>query len=123
MIRRPPRSTPLYSSAASDVYKRQIHVRDDEIERIRLLCENPPGFLAACVGNDPITEFLKGSLHYVGDRFFVVNQHDSLGAALCDPRLLFLSLFPGGAGALVDRQVRAESRSPADGARHAHVTP
>ena len=25
MIRRPPRSTPLYSSAASDVYKRQIH--------------------------------------------------------------------------------------------------
>src|SRR5450759_5111276 len=24
MIRRPPRSTPLYSSAASDVYKRQI---------------------------------------------------------------------------------------------------
>src|SRR5674476_1598812 len=30
MIRRPPRFTPLYSSAASDVYKRQIHggVRD-----------------------------------------------------------------------------------------------
>ena len=25
MIRRPPRSTPLYSSAASDVYKRQAH--------------------------------------------------------------------------------------------------
>ena len=25
MIRRPPRSTPLYSSAASDVYKRQVH--------------------------------------------------------------------------------------------------
>ena len=25
MIRRPPRSTPLYSSAASDVYKRQSH--------------------------------------------------------------------------------------------------
>src|SRR5674476_400536 len=25
MIRRPPRSTPLYSSAASDVYKRQEH--------------------------------------------------------------------------------------------------
>src|SRR5665647_3823626 len=25
MIRRPPRSTPLYSSAASDVYKRQQH--------------------------------------------------------------------------------------------------
>src|SRR5660397_295185 len=27
MIRRPPRSTPLYSSAASDVYKRQIQLR------------------------------------------------------------------------------------------------
>src|SRR3546814_12606419 len=26
MIRRPPRSTPLYSSAASDVYKRQLPV-------------------------------------------------------------------------------------------------
>src|SRR5674476_301014 len=26
MIRRPPRSTPLYSSAASDVYKRQVSV-------------------------------------------------------------------------------------------------
>src|SRR5450759_4306347 len=28
MIGRPPRSTPLYSSAASDVYKRQHHRRD-----------------------------------------------------------------------------------------------
>ena len=27
MIRRPPRSTPLYSSAASDVYKRQLEFR------------------------------------------------------------------------------------------------
>ena len=30
MIRRPPRSTPLYSSAASDVYKRQLPDRWDE---------------------------------------------------------------------------------------------
>src|SRR5660397_271595 len=30
MIRRPPRSTPLYSSAASDVYKRQVHHIADE---------------------------------------------------------------------------------------------
>src|SRR5660397_271228 len=29
MIRRPPRSTPLYSSAASDVYKRQPRERDE----------------------------------------------------------------------------------------------
>src|SRR5660397_161537 len=31
MIRRPPRSTPLYSSAASDVYKRQEPVEDHHI--------------------------------------------------------------------------------------------
>src|SRR5665647_3689601 len=30
MIRRPPRSTPLYSSAASDVYKRQLDHRVTE---------------------------------------------------------------------------------------------
>ena len=29
MIRRPPRSTPLYSSAASDVYKRQDYTLND----------------------------------------------------------------------------------------------
>ena len=29
MIRRPPRSTPLYSSAASDVYKRQVDVSEN----------------------------------------------------------------------------------------------
>src|SRR5450759_981843 len=31
MIRRPPRSTPLYSSAASDVYKRQV--QDNAVRR------------------------------------------------------------------------------------------
>ena len=33
MIRRPPRSTPLYSSAASDVYKRQYHTKLHIISR------------------------------------------------------------------------------------------
>src|SRR5450759_6039918 len=33
MIRRPPRSTPLYSSAASDVYKRQVGLPPDEWDR------------------------------------------------------------------------------------------
>eukprot|EP00826_Nyctotherus_ovalis_P043507 TRINITY_DN4590_c0_g1_i1.p2 TRINITY_DN4590_c0_g1~~TRINITY_DN4590_c0_g1_i1.p2 ORF type:complete len:118 (-),score=9.71 TRINITY_DN4590_c0_g1_i1:436-762(-) len=33
MIRRPPRSTPLYSSAASDVYKRQIDHRRESKHR------------------------------------------------------------------------------------------
>ena len=37
MIRRPPRSTPLYSSAASDVYKRQALVIGSEDKGIRRL--------------------------------------------------------------------------------------
>src|SRR5450759_4009032 len=36
MIRRPPRSTPLYSSAASDVYKRQVQVWDATTGRLLL---------------------------------------------------------------------------------------
>src|SRR5665647_1398521 len=35
MIRRPPRSTPLYSSAASDVYKRQV-AQDVEVVEVPL---------------------------------------------------------------------------------------
>ena len=33
MIRRPPRATPLYSSAASDVYKRQVlgHIQQEDL--------------------------------------------------------------------------------------------
>src|SRR5660397_134508 len=37
MIRRPPRSTPLYSSAASDVYKRQLQRCDSMRRGPRLL--------------------------------------------------------------------------------------
>ena len=39
MIRRPPRSTPLYSSAASDVYKRQIFG-----DKIHVSVENNNGY-------------------------------------------------------------------------------
>src|SRR5450759_5701696 len=35
MIRRPPRSTPLYSSAASDVYKRQDYSFETITQRLR----------------------------------------------------------------------------------------
>ena len=36
MIRRPPRSTPLYSSAASDVYKRQVAGLIDVLGDVRI---------------------------------------------------------------------------------------
>ena len=48
MIRRPPRSTPLYSSAASDVYKRQVHDNLDVCYRLSVtvaaleFCEKGP---------------------------------------------------------------------------------
>ena len=37
MIRRPPRSTPKPSSAASDVYKRQVLEKDNAVEDFRKL--------------------------------------------------------------------------------------
>src|SRR5450759_2106726 len=37
MIRRPPRSTPLYSSAASDVYKRQLLRQGVPSNRMRIV--------------------------------------------------------------------------------------
>src|SRR5665647_2304855 len=49
MIRRPPRSTPLYSSAASDVYKRQVqgngetHPRDVPLEALQQAVVAPAG--------------------------------------------------------------------------------
>ena len=42
MIRRPPRSTPLYSSAASDVYKRQsLYKSEDDLICAEILKYNP----------------------------------------------------------------------------------
>ena len=63
MIRRPPRSTPLYSSAASDVYKRQ-HMRKDDGRAI-------PSFVDQALHDDDITIFGDGkqtrSICYVDD--------------------------------------------------------
>eukprot|EP00826_Nyctotherus_ovalis_P063353 TRINITY_DN9287_c0_g1_i2.p1 TRINITY_DN9287_c0_g1~~TRINITY_DN9287_c0_g1_i2.p1 ORF type:complete len:172 (-),score=41.79 TRINITY_DN9287_c0_g1_i2:184-675(-) len=49
MLRRPPRSTPLYSSAASDVYKRQVcvvgkdgHVKLSDFGLAKQVCEKTP---------------------------------------------------------------------------------
>src|SRR5665647_997030 len=54
MIRRPPRSTPLYSSAASDVYKRQLkHSADGKHEEGRTeavaIKDTPKAVLEAAV--------------------------------------------------------------------------
>ena len=47
MIRRPPRSTPLYSSAASDVYKRQVLEELGLPYRKVRICKGDLGFTAA----------------------------------------------------------------------------
>eukprot|EP00826_Nyctotherus_ovalis_P010197 TRINITY_DN1270_c0_g1_i5.p1 TRINITY_DN1270_c0_g1~~TRINITY_DN1270_c0_g1_i5.p1 ORF type:complete len:311 (-),score=-30.60 TRINITY_DN1270_c0_g1_i5:38-970(-) len=51
MIRRPPRSTPLYSSAASDVYKRQVN-NMEIVQGITQACKklNSPVILQASAG-------------------------------------------------------------------------
>src|SRR5660397_146298 len=48
MIRRPPRSTPLYSSAASDVYKRQGHPNNTTEKHLQTLFDL--GFKRASFG-------------------------------------------------------------------------
>src|SRR5665811_2634184 len=59
MIRRPPRSTRVRSSAASDVYKRQIHqfaddVRARDLEVVRALASGEAVMQLARLGIDEI---------------------------------------------------------------------
>ena len=59
MIRRPPRTTPLYSSAASDVYKRQMEEsKGRRIKRSLLIKPSSIGFLK----NNEIDELKKVKL-------------------------------------------------------------
>src|SRR5665811_1251188 len=51
MIRPPPRSTRVRSSAASDVYKRQLHGRSCPAPRTRLLCQASSGARTASTGH------------------------------------------------------------------------
>src|SRR5674476_315029 len=58
MIRRPPRSTPLYSSAASDVYKRQLALEVLVVRVLRPLALHALGddvveVLLGCGGREP----------------------------------------------------------------------
>src|SRR5665647_2418049 len=63
MIRRPPRSTPLYSSAASDVYKRQPHISDSDCGK----CHNTMTAGGGLVITDQ-TRHINGSLDVNGDQ-------------------------------------------------------
>src|SRR5660397_55161 len=57
MIRRPPRSTPLYSSAASDVYKRQLEVWPVDVDIQAAMQTRAAG--AAMEGGGLISSFRK----------------------------------------------------------------
>src|SRR5450756_3088305 len=86
MIRRPPRSTQSRSSAASDVYKRQLSL----VRLVQVLCENP----ARIFGLYP----RKGSIAVNSDADLVVfdpnreftiradNQHSNVGYTLFEGR-------------------------------------
>eukprot|EP00826_Nyctotherus_ovalis_P047789 TRINITY_DN5547_c0_g1_i6.p1 TRINITY_DN5547_c0_g1~~TRINITY_DN5547_c0_g1_i6.p1 ORF type:complete len:131 (-),score=5.21 TRINITY_DN5547_c0_g1_i6:562-930(-) len=60
MIRRPPRSTPLYSSAASDVYKRQANTQCLLKQRNALVVE--------AYSVEPSCQYLRRALHIVKPR-------------------------------------------------------
>src|SRR5660398_281199 len=49
MIRRPPRSTPLYSSAASDVYKRQAEAGATPVQEIAFTLANGIEYVQAAI--------------------------------------------------------------------------
>ena len=69
MIRRPPRSTPLYSSAASDVYKRQ------EENLVGILCvpkhSNPSGEIYS---DDNLQKMFEIGSNY-SDKFLFLFDH------------------------------------------------
>src|SRR5660397_279662 len=66
MIRRPPRSTPLYSSAASDVYKRQDRGGQDQTFRLpAFLSRTGPG--RALHPSGPLLPVLELSLIHISE--------------------------------------------------------
>src|SRR5665647_2253713 len=76
MIRRPPRSTPLYSSAASDVYKRQILALPPAPGQVPLtlvrfcICTNKHSYCSVLLFNCPL-----GIITGVGSFAFVPTTH------------------------------------------------
>src|SRR5660398_270641 len=81
MIRRPPRSTPLYSSAASDVYKRQIRVQDGRPVVTEFICEDCNECGKLCPDGQ-----VRTALHT--ERFTISSAHRALGVVyLCSHRI------------------------------------
>src|SRR5665647_3831356 len=88
MIRRPPRSTPLYSSAASDVYKRQpffsgFYSKDSIIEAVELSHLPGAGFAYfAVVAGVFVTAFYTFRVYFLvfhGKERFGKSHHDHNG--------------------------------------------
>ena len=70
MIRRPPRSTPLYSSAASDVYKRQTI----GVKTLELMFKNKLNILAVSKHTTIVVEkvkFYKALVRYNIKLYFI----------------------------------------------------
>src|SRR5660397_51534 len=72
MIRRPPRSTPLYSSAASDVYKRQL-----------ICCEIPScSSIASSANSKPAESRTESSNPSPVPAWWTIPSHSSLGMVI-----------------------------------------
>src|SRR5660397_130742 len=92
MIRRPPRSTPLYSSAASDVYKRQLLKEVENLPPyVRPILETAAGraqFLESVITRDLLMrEALRRGIdrrHEVADRISMARKSIVLEALLRD---------------------------------------
>ena len=92
MMRHPPRSTPLYSSAASDVYKRQI----DNIVRMQKITRVPK-----------IQSYFKGVINLRGEIVSVMSIRNKMGLEddvfTNASRIIILKLEEKGAiGVIVD---------------------
>eukprot|EP00826_Nyctotherus_ovalis_P020613 TRINITY_DN16490_c0_g3_i3.p3 TRINITY_DN16490_c0_g3~~TRINITY_DN16490_c0_g3_i3.p3 ORF type:complete len:182 (+),score=79.80 TRINITY_DN16490_c0_g3_i3:23-547(+) len=80
MIRRPPRSTPLYSSAASDVYKRQEYMGAQLIQKwqsvyLNKMASNRAAEIEALKGTKKYT--WGGVINFLQDQQHAVSEHDT----------------------------------------------
>src|SRR5665811_1617712 len=85
MIRRPPRSTRVRSSAASDVYKRQgIDGRPEEVDHIRNAVPSHESAVAACSD--------VAHVRCIRLKYNAVRRHDSLDSDLFGIRAIVMDV-------------------------------